>query len=305
MRVAVTGATGAIGRALVGALLARGDQVTVVTRDPDRARSSLPGTEPFAWLEPEHTPCPPGALSERDAAVHLAGAPVAQRWTDRARRSIRDSRVLGTRNVVAGLAAAEPRPRILISQSASGWYGARRSERLDESAPAASGDFLAEVVVAWEKEAQAAEGLGLRVVMTRTGVVLSPSGGALEKMLPPFRLGLGGPVAGGDQYVPWVHLDDVVGAMLFCLDSSEARGPVNVTAPEAATNRELAHALGRTLRRPAVLPVPALALRLLYGEMSTIVTTGARVVPARLQALGYPFAQPDLERALQAAVHAA
>jgi uncharacterized protein (TIGR01777 family) len=265
----------------------------------------LPGAAAVAWERPERDPCPAAALSGRDGVVHLAGEPVAQRWTARARALIRDSRVLGTRNLVAGLAAAEPRPPVLVSQSATGYYGPRGSERLDETAPPARADFLAEVGVAWEHEAQAAQELGLRVVLTRTGVVLSSSGGALEKMLPPFKLGVGGPVAGGDQFVPWVHLDDVVGAMLFCLGSAEARGPVNVTAPEPVTNRDLSRALARVLGRPAVLPVPALALRLLYGQMSSIVTTGARVVPARLEALGYEFKRPHLEQALRAAVQGA
>jgi uncharacterized protein len=155
------------------------------------------------------------------------------------------------------------------------------------------------VVSAWEAEARKAEELGVRVVTTRTGVVLSETGGALEKMLPPFKLGIGGPVAGGRQYVPWVHLDDVVGAMMFCLDSDSARGPVNLTAPEPVTNRELSKALGRVLRRPAVALVPALAVKLLYGEMAMVVTTGARVVPKRLQELGYEFRRQELEPALR------
>jgi hypothetical protein len=233
--------------------------------------------------------------------IHLLGEPIAQRWSERARRAIRDSRVLGTRNLRAGLELADPPPRVLVSQSAVGIYGARGDEPVDESQPPAQ-DFLAELVTAWEAEAHAVESLGVRVVITRTGVVLSPSGGALEEMLPPFRLGLGGPVAGGRQYVPWVHLDDVVGALLFCLDAREASGPVNVTAPEPVTNRELSRTLGRVLHRPAVIPVPALALRVLYGEMASVVTTGARAVPARLRALGYTFIQPDLEQALRAVI---
>jgi uncharacterized protein (TIGR01777 family) len=155
------------------------------------------------------------------------------------------------------------------------------------------------LVVVWESEGRRAVDLGVRVVLARTGVVLSESGGALEKMLPPFRLGVGGPVAGGRQYVPWVHLDDVVAAQAFLLESDEAGGPVNVTAPEPVTNAELSKALGRVLKRPAVMPVPGAALKLLYGEMSSIVTTGARVLPRRLQELGYEFRRPDLEDALR------
>jgi uncharacterized protein (TIGR01777 family) len=304
VKVAVTGATGTIGQAVVRALAERGDEVTVLTRNPDRARGRFEGLEAVAWAHPETDPCPAQALAGRDGVIHLLGESVAQRWTPRARQAIRDSRVLGTRNLCAGLQTADPRPRVLVSQSATGYYGPRGAERVDESAPPARDDFLADLAVAWEAEAAAAERLGLRVVLTRTGMVLSPRGGAVEKLLPPFRLGLGGPVAGGTQYVPWVHLDDVVGALVFCLDTPDARGPVNVTAPEAVTNRELSRTLGRVLRRPALLPVPSAALRLLYGDMASIVTTGARVVSARLLALGYSFQRPDLEAALRATIAA-
>jgi uncharacterized protein len=201
---------------------------------------------------------------------------------------------------VAGIAALGEgdRPGTLVSQSATGYYGAHGDERLDESA-AAGRDFLAQVASGWEAEARAAEELGVRVALTRTGVILAEGGGALEKMLPPFRLGVGGPVAGGRQYVPWVHLDDVVGALLFCLDEPGALGPLNVTAPEPVTNKELSRALGKVLHRPALAPVPALAVNLLYGEMAKVVTEGQRAVPARLAELGYEFRWPDLEDALR------
>lgn len=301
MRVAVTGATGTIGQALVEALLQRGDAVTVLTRNPGRAAEVLPDTHPVEWHDPLTQPAPSEALNGRDAVVHLAGEQIAQRWSDDAKRRIRESRELGTRNLVAGLRAAEPRPRVLVSQSAVGYYGPRGDERLDESAPPGS-DFLAGVVVVWEREARAAEELGVRVVTTRTGVVLSESGGALAKMLPPFKLGVGGPVAGGRQYMPWIHLDDVVGALLRAIDDDSLSGAVNVTAPEPATNRELSRTLGHVLVRPAITPVPGFALRLLYGEMGMIVTTGQRAVPARLTELGYEFRHPQLEEALRAAV---
>jgi uncharacterized protein (TIGR01777 family) len=306
MRIAVTGATGTIGAEVVRALRDRGDEVVALSRDPDRARERLgPGVDARAWADPKSEPAPADALTGSDAVVHLLGEPVAQRWSDAAKREIRDSRVLGTRNLVEGLRAAEPRPRVLVSQSASGWYGAHGDEPVDESAPAATeadpDDFLAQVVVAWEAEARRAEELGLRVVLTRTGVVLSEGGGALEKMLPPFKLGVGGPVAGGRQYVPWVHADDVVGAMLHVLDTDAASGPINVSAPEPVTNRELSSALGRVLRRPAFMPVPGLAVKLLYGDMASIVTTGVRMVPRRLEELGYEWRRPDLDDALRAA----
>jgi uncharacterized protein (TIGR01777 family) len=301
VKVVVTGATGMIGSALVRALVERGDEVTALSRSPEDAARNL-DADVAAWTDPLSEPAPVEALRGRDAVVHLAGAPVAQRWTDDARRDIRDSRVLGTRSLVAGLAALpeHERPDTLVSQSGSGWYGDRGDERLDESAPAAD-DFLAQVTLGWETEARRAEEIGMRVVTTRTGVVLAETGGALEKMLPPFKLGVGGPVAGGRQYVPWVHLDDVTGAILFCLDTPAAAGPMNVSAPEPVTNRELSRALGRVLHRPAVAPVPALAVRLLYGEMSHVVTTGQRAVPARLLELGYEFRRPDLEDALREA----
>jgi uncharacterized protein len=303
VRVVVTGATGLIGSTLVHELQARGDEVTVLTRDEEHAVQSLPGAVVFGWRSPTREPAPPEAFAGRDAVVHLAGEPIAQRWTDDAKRRIRASRELGTRNLVAGLRqAAEPRPAVLVSQSAIGWYGAHGDEPVDESEPAATGDYLADVVVAWENEARAAEELGMRVALTRTGVVLAEEGGALEKMLPPFKLGVGGPVAGGKQYVPWIHLDDVVGAMLFCLDDDRATGPINVTAPEPVTNKELSRTLGHVLVRPAITPVPAFAVKFLYGEMASIVTTGARVIPKRLRELGYEYRRPQLEPALRAAV---
>jgi uncharacterized protein (TIGR01777 family) len=231
--------------------------------------------------------------------VHLIGETIAQRWSDRAKREIRESRVLSTRNLVGGLGAlpAAERPRVLVSQSGAGVYGARGDEPLDESAPAGD-DFVARMVVDWEAEANAATELGLRVALTRTGPVLS-GGGALGKMLPFFKLGLGGPVAGGHQYFPWVHLDDVVGALLFSIDTEAASGPLNVTAPEPVTNREFSRTLGRVLNRPTFAPVPGLAVKTLYGEMAMIVTTGQRAIPARLTELGYAFRRPDLEDALR------
>ncbi len=300
MRVAVTGATGLIGRALVKALQGRGDEVVALSRDPGRARQALgDGVEAHAWPNPTGAPPPEAALAGADAVVHLLGEPVAQRWTAQAKESIRGSRTDGTRSLVQGLLALAPdqRPGTLVSQSASGFYGPHGDEQLTEDAPAGA-DFLASVVVGWEGEAMRAAS-DLRVALTRTGVVLSPEGGALAKMLPFFRLGIGGPVAGGRQYVPWIHLDDVVGAMLFCLDDAQAAGPVNLAAPSPVTNAELSRTLGRVLKRPAVLPVPAIALKLLYGEMAEIVVTGQRAVPARLLQLGYGFRHPDLEAALR------
>jgi uncharacterized protein (TIGR01777 family) len=324
VRVAVTGATGLIGRRLVAALRARGDEVTVLTRDPDRARRTLEaaagspadgggpeatasagpparrgGLEAFAW-RPLDEPAPADALAGRDGVVHLAGENVAQRWTPSARRAIRETRTAGTANLVAGLRAAAPGPRVLVCASGVDYYGAHRDEPLDESAPPGD-DFLARVCVDWEAAASAAAKLGVRVVVLRTGVVLDRAGGALAKMLPPFRLGLGGPVAGGSQYVPWIHLDDLVGMYLAALDDERWTGPVNATA-EPVTNRELSHALGRALGRPAVLPVPGVALRALYGGMAEIVTQGRRARPARARELGFEYRHPELDEALRSAL---
>ncbi len=333
MRVTVTGATGLIGTTLVSELIARGAEVTVLSRDPERARAAL-DVHTVGW-DPLGEPAPVAALQGRDAVVHLAGENVAQRWTARARRAISDSRVLGTRHLVDGLraagagggedagaragaaagtaasagagAAAEARagarsgagPKILIAGSAIGYYGAHGEEPLDEDAPPGE-DFLARVCAAWEAEAQAASALGVRTVRVRTGVVLDRRGGALAKMLTPFRLGVGGPVAGGRQYVSWIHPDDLVGIVLAALADERWSGAVNATAPEPVTNRDLARGLGQALHRPALLPVPAAALRALYGEMARIVTTGARVLPAKALVLGYRFAHPHLDEALRA-----
>lgn len=299
-RVVITGATGTIGGAVCHALLARGDRVVAVSRDHDRAQAALGDqVEVHAWSDPVGSPPAARALAGADGVIHLLGEPVAQRWSDDAKARIRDSRVLGTRMLVEALRELPEgdRPAVLVSQSATGFYGPSDDRELDEGAPAGD-DFLAGVVRAWETEGREAHDL-VRVVTTRTGVVLSRSGGALAQMLPFFRVGIGGPVASGRQYVPWIHLDDVVAALLFCLDHGDTDGPVNLTAPNPVTNKEFSRALGHVLHRPAILPAPALALRLLYGEMAQIVTTGQRVVPRRLRELGFEFRHPLLEPALR------
>jgi NAD dependent epimerase/dehydratase family enzyme len=317
MRVTLTGATGLIGTTLVAALVGDGAEVTVLSRNPRRAVAQL-GVQAVDW-DPSHEPAPTRALQGRDAVVHLAGENVAQRWSASAKRAIRESREVGTRNLVAGLrecpggGEAEKRegggggvvggrPSVLVSSSAIGYYGPHGEEPLDEEAPPGS-DFLAGVCVAWESQARVARELGMRTVQVRTGVVLDPHGGALAKMLTPFRLGVGGPVAGGRQYVSWIHVDDMVGLVRAALSDERWSGPVNGTAPEPVTNRELSHALGRALHRPALLPVPGAALRALYGEMARIVTTGARVLPAKPLVLGYEFRHPHLAKALEAALN--
>src|SRR4051794_28224319 len=293
MRVTVTGASGLIGTRLVERLRARGDDVTTLSRNPTSAGD-------FSW-QPEQEPAPAEALAGRDAVVHLAGENVAQRWSDDAKRRIRSSRELGTRNLVAGIEAADPRPRALVSSSAVGYYGPHGDERLDEDTPAGD-DFLAEVCVVWEREARRAAELGLRVVCVRTGVVLDQGGGALAKMLPFFKLGVGGPVAGGEQYMPWIHVDDVVGLYLAAVDGHAWHGAINASAPEPVSNKTFSKALGKALHRPALAPVPGLAVRTLYGEMAEIVTKGQRVIPKAALEHGYAFAHPDLDEALRSAV---
>lgn len=307
MRIAITGATGLIGTRVAAVLTARGDSVIAFSRDPRRARELL-GTEAAAW-DPLSGPAPAEALSEADGVINLAGEPVAQRWDAEIKERLRSSRVTGTRHLVEGIQAAWPRPRTLVSSSAAGFYGDRGADELDETQPPGT-DFLASLCTEWEEAAEAASELGVRVARIRTGVVLDRAGGALKQMLPPFRAGVGGPIAGGRQYMPWIHVDDVVGIIVSALDGTSGAeagpamwsGPVNASAPTPATNREFSRALGRALRRPAVIPVPAFALRRMFGEMASVITSSERMIPARALELGYQFRYPELERALRAAL---
>ena len=301
MRVTVTGATGLIGGRIVGALKARGDEVTVLSRSPEKAHASL-GVEAFAW-DPQAEPAPAEALSGRDGVVHLAGEN-DRPALDRGEPSAGSARAARSAPRTSSPACAPPTRarRVLVSASGISWYGPRGDEKVDESTPAVHDDFMTQLAVDWEAAADEAAELGLRVVKVRTGIVLADSGGALSKMLPPFKLGVGGPVAGGDQYMSWIHVDDVVGIYLAALDDERWSGPVNATAPEPVTNREFSKALGRALHRPALAPVPGFAIKALYGEMGMIVTTGQRAVPARATELGYAYAHPDLDEALRSAL---
>jgi uncharacterized protein (TIGR01777 family) len=298
MKVTVTGATGMIGRRLVAELKSRGDEVTVLSRNPEKAKAAL-GVEAFAW-DPENEQAPVEALAHRDAVVHFAGESVSQRWTASAKAAIRSSRVDGTANLVAGLRQASPRPSVLVSGSAVGWYGPRGAEPVDESTEPGS-DFLAQVCVDWEKAAAEAQELGIRTAILRTGVVMTADGGALGRMLPPFKAGVGGPVAGGAQMMPWIDVDDVVGITLAALDGDERwSGPINATAPEPVSNKEFSKTLGKVLSRPAFSPVPAFAMKAMFGEMSQIVLTGQNAVPAKAIELGYNWRRPQLEQSLRA-----
>lgn len=280
-----------IGRAVVEALRARGDDALTVGRTTGDVR----------W-DPQAAPIPQEALEGREAVVHLAGENVAQRWTRRARDAIERSRTVGTANLLAGMrSAGEHRPGVLVCASAVGYYGDRGNESLNERA-APGTDWLARVCVEWEQAAAAAEELGVRVCSLRAGVVLAPSGGALAKMLPPFKLGLGGPVAGGRQYMPWIALEDVVGMYLAALDGEHWRGAVNATAPRPCSNADFATALGQTLHRPSSVAVPGFAIRARFGAMAQIVTGGQNALPERALELGYEFRFTALEAALAAAL---
>jgi uncharacterized protein len=301
VRILVTGASGLIGSAVCGALLARGDHVVGLSRDAARARAKNSDVEWHDWIATTEPPAA-AALAGVEGVVNLLGESVDQKWTEEAKRRMWESRVTATRNLVTGIAAMDPRPRVLVSGSMASYYGDGGDALLDESAPAGT-RFDSEVCVAWEVEARGAEALGVRVVVVRIGLVLDKRGGVLPPLLLPFRLGLGGPFAGGRQYLPWIHVDDEVGIMLWALDDERVSGPLNGTAPSPVTNREFAKALGRVLGRPTLMPIPKLAVRLLRGaELADAAAGGPRAVPRRALELGYEFRHPELDGALRAAL---
>lgn len=292
--IAVTGATGLIGSALVERLRAHGHTVRRLVRSPRDAREG-----DVVW-DAERSELPPAALKGVDAVVNLAGAPIAKRWTAERKRDIRNSRVAGTQSLARAIAAMDPRPRVLLNGSAVGYYGSRGDEVLNESS-AAGRDFLAGVTVEWERATAAAAQAGVRVVLLRTGVVLSAKGGALAKMLPPFRLGMGGPLGNGQQWVSWIALEDHLHAMEHALFVDGVSGPVNLVSPNPVRNMHFATTLGRVLTRPALIPVPAVALELLYGEMAReTILASQRALPTALAESGFDFQYPTLEGALRA-----
>ncbi len=301
MKVLVTGASGLIGAALCDALLSRGDSVVGLTRDPRRARSSNPGVTWHRW-EPMLERPPAEAFAGVDGVVNLLGEKINQRWSDEAKERILESRRTGTRNLVAAIAGLEQKPRVLVNGSAIGFYGDRGEAIVDESAEPGEG-FDAEVVRGWEAAAHEADGLGLRLVIVRTGHVLEASGGLLGELLPPFRLGVGGPIAGGRQYMSWIHVDDEVGILLWALDDERVSGTINATAPNPVSNKVFSKALGRALGRPAVVPVPGFALDVKFGrEFGQVLRGGQRVMPRRALDLGYEFRHPELDQALESLV---
>ena len=277
MQIAITGASGFIGRRLSARLAAAGHQVQPLGRGYH-----------------------PAALDGCEAVVHLAGEPVAQRWSEEVKRRIRESRVMGTRSLATALTAKEAgRPRILVSASAVGLYGDRDDEVLTESSSPGQG-FLCDVCSEWEREAMAARASGVRVTSIRIGLVLGPNGGALEKMVTPFRFGVGGRLGSGRQWMPWIHLDDLCAMFEFALTQPQVDGPLNGTAPNPVTNADFTRALAHALHRPAILPVPRFAIDLLYGEMAQILFASQRAMPRAAQAAGFKFRFEDVAQALQA-----
>ncbi len=295
--VAVTGSTGLVGAALTVALARGGHRVVRLVRSGTATQA--PGEHTVRW-DPDRGTIDAAGLEGVDAVVHLAGESIASgRWTAAKRRRIRDSRVGATRVLAEALAGLERPPATLVAASAVGYYGDRGDEVLREESPPGGG-FLADVCREWEAAAAPAARRGLRVVHMRIGMVLAATGGALAALLPPFRLGLGGPVGSGRQWMSWISLDDLVRAILHALATASLAGPINAVAPAPVTNREFARTLGRVLRRPAVLPLPAGAARLLLGRMADeLLLASARVVPARLEAAGFTFGDATLERALR------
>jgi uncharacterized protein (TIGR01777 family) len=291
--VAITGASGFIGHALVERLRANGKRVRRLVRTP---RPESP--DDIVW-DPMRGVLAPRDLEGAEAVIHLAGEPIAQRWTSARRQAIRESRVRGTELLAQAIAALERKPSVLLSGSAVGYYGDRGDETVSEESTPGT-DYLAKVAQEWEATTGAAKDAGVRVVLLRTGIVLNPRGGALERLLPPFRLGVGGPIGSGRQWMSWIALDDHLNAMEHALATTGLHGPVNLVAPNPATNAEFATALGRVLGRPALVPVPAFALELLYGEMArATLLAGQRALPKALLRSGFRFEHPTLEEALR------
>ena len=291
MKVAISGATGLIGTALRESLAADGIQIVAISRKP-----TVSPLETIAW-DVENGRFDASPLEQVDAVVHLTGEPIAQRWNEARKKAIRESRVKSTKLLVEGLKSLTRRPKVLVSGSAIGFYGERGDEVLSETSPPGSG-FLPETCQAWEHAAMEAMGLGIRTAVLRTGIVLSSRGGALKTMLLPFGLGIGGPLGGGRQWMSWIHIDDLVGAIRHIMEKDDLMAAVNGTAPAPATNAEFTRALGRALSRPAFLPAPTFGIRLAFGEMASILVESQRVLPKKLLETGYRFRFPELPGAL-------
>jgi hypothetical protein len=303
-RYLISGGTGFIGGQLVQELLHRDATVRVLTRDAAHARQRLPSAVEAVEWDPGRGVLAPSALDGVDVVVHLAGEQaVGTRYTDEVKQRIRESRVASTRLLVQAMQASSRRPRAFISGSAVGYYGARSPDEVVDETSAAGTDFLASVTVDWEAAAEPAVALGVRVVLARFGIVLGPGGGALERMALPFKMFVGGPIGSGRQAVSWIHIRDVVRALVRCATDAAISGPVNVVAPRAATNAELSRAIGAATGRPSWLPVPTSALRALFGEGAVPLLTGQRAVPAVLQRAGFSWDYPELGPAVAAALN--
>lgn len=303
MRVVISGGTGFVGRPLCGELARLGHTVQVLTRDPESARSTLGSSaEPIHWDGSADGPWQ-RVLDGADAVINLVGESIAGgRWTSQRKRRIRDSRIHGTHAIVAAIQQAQHKPATLVSASGVNYYGPRDDPVTEDDPPGQ--DFLARVVIDWEREAQAAETLGVRVAMLRFGVILGKGGGALPQMVLPFRLFMGGPLGSGQQWLSWVHLTDAVSMILWALQDSRLIGPINAVAPESVRNREFSQSVGRALGRPCWLPTPGFALRLALGEMAdALLLSGAPVVPRKALDLGHSFSFPTADRALQDALN--
>ncbi|MCO7612512.1 MULTISPECIES: TIGR01777 family oxidoreductase [Pseudomonas] len=293
MHILLTGGTGLIGRALCRYWQAQGHQLSVWTRHPEKV-AALCGPQVRAirtLQELDQTPL--------DAVINLAGAPIADRpWTHKRKALLWSSRIALTETLLAWLESREHKPRVLVSGSAVGWYGDGGERELSEDSPPVNEDFASQLCIAWEETAQRAEAMGVRVALVRTGLVLSAEGGFLSRLLLPFKLGLGGPIGSGRQWMPWIHIDDQIALIDFLVHQDEARGPYNACAPKPVRNREFAKSLGRVLHRPALMPLPAFVLRLALGELSLLLLGGQRAVPARLLEAGFTFQFTDLSAAL-------
>lgn len=297
MRILITGVTGFVGAPLAARLTAAGHTLVGLSRNAMSARQKVPALDHAHDWDGARGEVPDEALEGVDAVVHLAGEPVAGRWTNEKKRKIESSRVEGTRRVVDAIERAEPRPRVLVCASAIGYYGDRGEDVLPESTEPAD-DFLAEVCKGWEAEAQRAEGLGLRVVRLRIGLVMGDGGGALHAMLPLFKAGLGGRLGDGQQWWPWIHVDDVVGLIGHALDTEAVEGAYNAVSPEPVRQEEFAKTLAKVLHRPAVLPAPAFAIKTVLGSFAAELLASRRVVPERTLETGYAYRYTSLERAL-------
>lgn len=300
MKVVITGATGFIGRHLTRRLIGRGDSVTALTRSPEQARSKLePGAEAVSWHPPQADEGLIRTIGEADAIVNLAGEPVAdKRWTAQQKERIQNSRIYATTAIVDAIRNSAGRPQVLVNGSAVGFYGSRGAELLTESS-AAGGDFLAGVVVAWEAAARQAEQLGVRTVFVRTGIVLGTDGGALPRLLLPFKLYSGGIMGNTDQWVSWIHIDDEVGLIIAAIDGQFASGPVNATAPNPMLMPQFSRAIGKALDRPTWVPGLPVLLKLAMGERSDVVLASQRVEPHRAEEAGYKFAHTEADQALR------